>query len=128
MSRRRRAREGQEKRKREDRRPIPKKLCATLLRSFRGQHSKKIKGSAQGNWDPRKGQQPFRPNPNGAGDRTTTLRWLLIGAELILLSQSTHKTSSLAFPSYFLDAAQINFSLPQFFTNFCFPSTKTSHI
>ena len=37
-------------------------------------------GSARGNWDPRKSQQPFRPNPNGAGDRTTTLRRLLIGA------------------------------------------------
>ena len=37
-------------------------------------------GSARGNWDPRESQQPFRPNPNGAGDRTTTLRQLLIGA------------------------------------------------
>ena len=37
-------------------------------------------GSARGNWDPREGQQPFKPNPNGVGDRTTTLRWLLIGA------------------------------------------------
>ena len=53
MRRQRRAREGQEKRKRkrENRRPILKKLCAALLRSFRGQHSKKIKGSARGNWD-----------------------------------------------------------------------------
>ena len=42
-----------------------------------GQHSKKVKGSA---WDPGEGQQPFRPNPNGAGDRTTMLRQLLIGA------------------------------------------------
>ena len=33
-------------------------------------------GSAQGNWDPREGQQPFRPNPNRFGDRTTTLRRL----------------------------------------------------
>ena len=31
-----------------------KKLCAALLRSFRGQHSEKMKGSARGNWDPRK--------------------------------------------------------------------------
>ena len=38
-------------------------------------------GSAQGNWDPQGGQQPFRPNPNGARDCTTTLRRLLIGAE-----------------------------------------------
>ena len=37
-------------------------------------------GSARGNWDPREGQQPFQPNPNGVGDRTTMLRWLLIGA------------------------------------------------
>ena len=81
MRRRRRAREGQEKRKRENRRPILKMLCAALLRSFRGQHSEKMKGSAQGTWDLREGQQPFRPNPNGAGDRTTTLRRLLIGAD-----------------------------------------------
>ena len=40
MRRRRRARERQEKRK--DRRPILKKLCAALLRSFRGQHSEKM--------------------------------------------------------------------------------------
>ena len=56
-------------------------LCAALLRSFRGQHSEKMKGSVRGNWDPREGQQPFRPNPNGVGDRTTTLRRLLICAE-----------------------------------------------
>ena len=31
-------------------------------------------GSAQGDWDPREVQEPFRPNPNGVGDRTTTLR------------------------------------------------------
>ena len=67
MRRRRRAREGQEKRKSENRPPILKKLCAALLRSFRGQHSEKIKGSARGVWDPRKGQQPFRSNPNGRG-------------------------------------------------------------
>ena len=24
-------------------------------------------GSARGNWDPREGQQPFCPNPNGSG-------------------------------------------------------------
>ena len=81
MKRRRRAREGQEKRKRENKRPILKKLCAALLRLFRGQHREKIKGSARGNWDPREGQQPFRPNPNGDEDRTNTLRRQLIGAE-----------------------------------------------
>ena len=82
---------GQEKskKKRENRRPILKKLCAALLRSFRGQHSEKMKGSAWGNWDPREGQQPFRPNPNGAEDRTTTLRRLLIGAA----SQRLHRKS-----------------------------------
>ena len=85
MRRRRSAREGQEKRKRENWRPILKKLCAALLRSFRGQHSEKMKGSARGNWDPREGRQPFQPNPNGAGDRTTTMRRLLIGAEAILV-------------------------------------------
>ena len=59
MRRRRRARERQKKGK--DRLPILKKLCAALLRSFRGQHDEKMKGSARGNWDPREGQQPFRP-------------------------------------------------------------------
>ena len=78
--RRRRAREGQEKRETESRRPILKKLCAALLQSFRGQHSEKKKGSAQGNWDHREGQQPFRPNPKAAEDRTTTMGRLLIGA------------------------------------------------
>ena len=39
------------------------------------------KGSARGNWDPREGQQPFPSNPNGTGNRTTTLRRLLIGAD-----------------------------------------------
>ena len=44
-----------------------KKLCAALLRSFRGKHGEKMKGKAPGNWDPWEGQQPFRPNPNGVG-------------------------------------------------------------
>ena len=74
MRRRRRAREGQEKRKRENKQPILKKLCAALLRSFRGQHIEKMKRSARGNWDPREGQQPLRPNLNGAGDHTSL--WL----------------------------------------------------
>ena len=80
MRRRRRAGEGQEKRKRESRRPILKKLRAALLRSFRGQQSEKMKGSARSNWDSREGQQPFQPHQNGVGDRTTTLMRLLIGA------------------------------------------------
>ena len=71
---------GAGEKKRESKRPILKKLCAALLRLFRWQHSEKMKGSARGNWDPREGQQPFRLNQNGAGDRTTTLRRLLIGA------------------------------------------------
>ena len=66
--------------KREDNRPILEKLCAALLRSFRVEHAKKwFKGSTRGNWDPREDQQPFRPNPNGIGDRTNRLRRLLIG-------------------------------------------------
>ena len=48
-----------EKRERENRRLILRKLCAALLRPFRGQHSEKMKGSARGNWDPREVQQPF---------------------------------------------------------------------
>ena len=61
------AREGQEKRKRENKRPILKKLCAALLQSLRGQHSEKIKGSARGIWNPREGQQPFDPTQTGSG-------------------------------------------------------------
>ena len=34
-------------------------------------------GSARGNWDPREAQQPFRPNLNGVGYRTTTFLWRL---------------------------------------------------
>ena len=80
MRRRRRAKERQKKSKRETRRPILSKLCAVLLRPFRGQHSEKMKRSAWGNWDPREGQQPFQPYSNGLGDCSTTLRRLLIGA------------------------------------------------
>ena len=69
------------RKKGENRRPILKMLCVALLRLFRGQHSKKMNRSARGNWDPREGQQSFRPNPNGVGDRTTTLRRLLISAD-----------------------------------------------
>ena len=91
MRRRTRAREGQEKRKSENRRPSLKKLCAALLRLFWGQHSEKMKKSERGNWDPREGQQPFRPNPNGVEERTTTLRRLLIGADSIkIVADSDH--------------------------------------
>ena len=99
MRKRRREREAWEKRKRENKRPILKKLCAALLLSFREQHSEKMKGSARGSWDLQKGQQLFRPNPNGVGDRTITVRWLLIGAvflysQLRLTSQSSNAYSS----------------------------------
>ena len=50
-------------------------------------------GSARGNWDPREGQQPFRPNPNGAGDRTTTLRRLLIGAAVTTCTSLSPKSN-----------------------------------
>ena len=48
-----------EKRRRKVKQPILRKLCATLLRSFGGQHSEKMKGSAWGNWDTWEVQQPF---------------------------------------------------------------------
>ena len=79
-----------------------KKLCAALIRSFRGQHSKKMKGNARGNWDPREGQQPFRPNPNRVGDSTTTFRRLLIGASFYKTKSATLQsklTKSLNFDS-----------------------------
>ena len=49
------------KRKAGEDRPILKRMHATLLRSFKGLHGEKMvcEGSARGNWDPRKGQQPF---------------------------------------------------------------------
>ena len=70
MRRQRRAREEQEKRERENRRPILKKLCAALLRSFRGQHSEKTKVSARGNWDPREGNSHFDSTHTGSGTAT----------------------------------------------------------
>ena len=118
MRRQRRAREGQ-KRERENRRPILKKLCAALLRSFREQHSEKMKGSGRGNWDPREGQQPFRPNPNGFGDRTTRLRRPLIGAvrlvagsdELIqCMSTTKHSLSNQTF--YWSKRSTLNSGCP----------------
>ena len=48
-----------------------------------GAVQRKNEGECRGNWDPREGQQPFRPNPNGVGDCTTTLRRLLIGADRV---------------------------------------------
>ena len=55
---------------RENSRTISEKLRASLLRSFRRQHGEKavcVRGVP--NWDPREGQQPFWPNPNGVGNR-----------------------------------------------------------
>ena len=67
MRGRRRAREEQEKRERENRRPILKKLCAALVQSFRGQHGEKMKGSARGNWTLGKANSHFEPNQTGSG-------------------------------------------------------------
>ena len=77
---RRRARERQNKK--EDRRLILKKLGAALLLSFRGCTAKNglYEKGARGNWGHREAQQPFRPNPSGVVERTTTMRQLLIGA------------------------------------------------
>ena len=63
-----------EKRKRKQAADFREAVCCPSA-VVQGQHSEKIKGSAWGDWDPRKGQQPFRPNPNGVGDRTTTVDW-----------------------------------------------------
>ena len=63
-----------------------KEMRAALLRLFRGQHGQKNgfrKGNARGNWSPREDQQPFRPNPNGVGDPTITLRRLLIDTAIL---------------------------------------------
>ena len=67
MRRRKRAREGQEKRKSENKQTILKKLCAALLRSFRGQHSGKMQGSAWGNWTLGKANSHFHPTQTGWG-------------------------------------------------------------
>ena len=56
--------------------------CCCLPNPFRGMGAWRKTMEPQ-YWDPRKGQQPFRPHPNGAGDRTTTLRRLLVGADKV---------------------------------------------
>ena len=56
------------------------KAACCLAAVVQGQHGKKMV-CVRGNWYPWKGQQPFRPKLNGVGDRTTTLRRLLIGAD-----------------------------------------------
>ena len=53
---------------------------SAVLQGTARRKNRLCEGSARGNWDPRERQQPFEPNPNGVGDRTTTLRRLLIGA------------------------------------------------
>ena len=45
------------------------------------QNLKQSVNNFEGNWDTQEGEQAFRSNPNGIGDRTTTLRRLLIGAD-----------------------------------------------
>ena len=52
---------------------------AVVQRAARQKNSL-CEGNARDNWDPREDQQPFRPSPNGVGDRTTTLRQPLLGA------------------------------------------------
>ena len=63
-----------------------------------------MKGNARGNWDSREGQQPFRPNLNGTGDRITTLRRLLIGAVHLL-----------SYGCYLIDVYLIGFILSYWF-------------
>ena len=57
----------QEKRKRENRRPILKMLCVALLRSFRRQHSEKMKGSARVTGTVGKTNSHFDPTQTGSG-------------------------------------------------------------
>ena len=85
-----------------------KAVCCPSAVVSRGSIAKKwFQGSARGYWDPREGQQPFRPNPNGFEGRTTTLRWLFIGvvhdfaatalrylSRCLLLSLKTKDTAS----------------------------------
>ena len=80
-----RARERQEKRRR-NRGPILERLSAATLRSLWGQHKEKwlCEERARSNWDPWEIQHPFRPKPNGVGDRTNSLRRLLDGGEFDL--------------------------------------------
>ena len=62
--------------------------CPSAVAQEASRHKNGLcEGSARGNWDHRKGQQPFRPNPDGVGDRTTALRRQLIGANIVLISR-----------------------------------------
>ena len=61
---------------------LKKAVCCTsaVVQGAARRKNHLCEGSARGNWDPREGEHPFRPNPNGVMDRTVTLRRLLIGA------------------------------------------------
>ena len=49
--------------------------CPSAGRSGEKHSKKMVQGGAPGvTWTLGKGQKPFRPNPNGVGDRTSTLR------------------------------------------------------
>ena len=63
-----------------------------VARSFRliVQLHRLCEGSALGNWDPREGQKPFRPNTNEVRDHTTTSRCLLIGPAFFLRPLRTY--------------------------------------
>ena len=68
-----------------------------------------MNGNARGNWNPREGQQPFRPNLNGTGDRITTLRRMLIGAVHLL-----------SYGCYLIGAYLIGFILYRFILSYWF--------
>ena len=70
------------KQKREDRRPILKKLRAALLRSFWEQHDEKMfcVGGVHGVTGTLGSPTAILIQTNGFGGRTTTLTRLLIGA------------------------------------------------
>ena len=88
MRKRRWARERQEKR--EDRRPDFNEAVSCLSTVLQGAARRKngfCERRARGNRYPREGQQLSRPNPNEVGDRTTTLRRLLIGAAQVASRQ-----------------------------------------
>ena len=71
------------RRAREDRQLILKRLRAVLLRSFWGQHGEKVvcaRGMPRVAGTLGKANSQFTPTLKGVGDRTITLRRLLIGA------------------------------------------------
>ena len=78
-------RRAREKQKGEDRRSISKRAACCPFAVVQGAAQRKnglCEGSARGNGNPREGQHPFRPNSNGVGDHTNTLRLQLINAGL----------------------------------------------